>query len=144
MNAKSFTKLEKYNFKENVWCSFTTHNNENILIGNIYHSPHSEDSNTENLLNLLKCTDYNHFNKVYITGDFKYPNLNWNGKCDHSKNEMFKETINDGFLIQHVNKPTRSRGGQRSNIFDLVFSKKRLTSLILSTVAPWEKVTIIY
>ena len=101
LNPKRFNAFDDdYNFSEHAWCTIK---DETILIGNIYKSPHSTDENKEELLKLLKSDILNKFDKVYITGDFNYPKINWKETDNNEKDNILIETLRDVFLIQHVN-----------------------------------------
>ena len=88
LNPKRFNEFDHTNFSEQVWCTIK---DESILIGNIYKSPHSSEENKEELLNLIKSDIFNRFQKVYITGDFNYPNIKWDGSYNSEKDQIFIE-----------------------------------------------------
>lgn len=123
LNAESFNELDDSDFKEHIWCKFKTINNEMILIGVIYHSGSSSVENTKALHNLLRSEVFNSFDKIFLTGDFNYPTARWDGTWSNDNDEELYEATRDGFFIQHVDKPTRFREGQQSNILDLVFTR---------------------
>lgn len=59
-----------------------------------------------------------------IMGDFNFPQLNWDtitNPNEGTKEQDFKNGIDDAYLIQMVNNPTRRRMDQAANILDLVF-----------------------
>ncbi|MCP3849730.1 MAG: hypothetical protein GY694_05770, partial [Gammaproteobacteria bacterium] len=123
LNAKRFNNLNSHNFSEHVWCTFKSENGETVLIGNVYRSPSSSDSNYDELLNILKSDIINTFDRVYITGDFNLPDIDWNSTNNSEKDQLFIETLREAFLVQHVDKPTRHMLGQKANILDLVITK---------------------
>ena len=126
INAQEYCDFDNLNFKESIWCTFKSKNKENILIGNIYHSGSSNEQNTNTLCTILKDDDnvFSRFDRVIITGDFNYPNIKWPSNCNLSnKDETFYNAIQDGYFIQHVNKATRHRKDQESNILDLVLTQ---------------------
>ena len=106
-----------------MWCTFNTDNKESILIGNIYHSPNSCKENTDKLYKLLESSVFNKFDRTIITGDFNFREIRWNGEWSGESNNKFIEALRNGYFTQHVNKPTRYRLGQQSNILDLVLSR---------------------
>ena len=70
---------------------------------------------------------FKQFDNVIITGDFNYPNIKWNNNNVLSnKDEQFFNAVQDGYFIQHVDKPTRHRKDQESNILDLVLTQSDL------------------
>jgi len=54
-----------------------------------------------------------------IVGDFNYPNINWNTLDCNKEHEQFVDLIQDNFLFQHVDAPTRE-----NNILDLAISNE--------------------
>jgi len=54
-----------------------------------------------------------------IVGDFNYANIKWDTyECDKD-GEIFLDLLQDNYLTQHLNVPTR-----RNNILDLVISSE--------------------
>ena len=123
LNAQVFNGFENHVFKEHMWCSFETINKEKVLIGVMYHSGSSTEDNTQDLHNVLRSEIFNSFDRVVICGDYNYPTAKWDGSWSNEKDESFYEAVRDGFFTQHVNKPTRYREGQQSNVLDLVFTR---------------------
>jgi len=129
--AASVEELDKFGFKESVWCSIILRGTDKLLhvIGCIYRSPgNSSKENNDNLNRLLlKATGLN-YTHVLIAGDFNYKNIDWdNMSCDlsiESDTAMFLEVIKDTYLTQHIAEPTRFRESEQSNILDLVFSNE--------------------
>ena len=107
-------------FNEAVWLKFKACS-QSVLVGCIYRSPNSSnEQSTNDLVNLLRQVDQLGFDKVVITGDFNYPNMDWN--CEQNNNgpeKVFIECLNDLFLTQHISAPTRVREGEKKNILDL-------------------------
>ena len=89
----------------------------------MYHSGSSTEDNTQDLHNVLRSEIFNSFDRVVICGDYNYPTAKWDGSWSNEKDESFYEAVRDGFFTQHVNKPTRYREGQQSNVLDLVFTR---------------------
>ena len=57
--------------------------------------------------------------RCLISGDFNYPNIDWDSWECNMDSEEFVDLIQDNFLFQHVREATRG-----SNILDLVFSNE--------------------
>lgn len=120
LNAKLCLNITELNTSESVWCTLRLEERI-LLIGNIYRSP-SSDKNLfiqgfRNTLLALKNVTYHN---VLITGDFNFPSINWEVPCSTVPECMFTEYLNDAYLIQLVDQPTRFRENQTSNILDLV------------------------
>ena len=98
-----------------------------MLLGVVYRSPNSSFDNSSKIINLIpnlsKCIGYSH---CLLMGDFNFPNIRWTAltslEVDQSLSAHFLNACEDGFLTQHVTKPTRHRIGQNSSLLDLVFT----------------------
>ena len=138
LNAKLFTELDTVGFNESIWCSFSAPSKENILVGTIYHSPSSTSINTDKLIKILNDPVIATFDKVYLMGDYNYPNIDWDKLPPNStsKDGKFVEAIRDAYLVQHVDKPTRFRDGQKSNVLDLILTKEDTDILNIEYCSP--------
>lgn len=124
INAEE-VKLET-NFEENLFVKIKTSKNESILVGLIYRSP-SENSNEKNeqlrkLINEAVNMDNAH---LLLMGDFNYPNIDWDlllVKGEQSEEQKFMDCLQDNFLFQHVNRPTRWRGTNEPSVLDLIIT----------------------
>ena len=61
--------------------------------------------------------------------DFNYPDIDWenyNSRGDKTDSPEYKfvDTVQDCFLFQHINKPTRWKGTQKPNILDLILTNE--------------------
>ena len=120
LNPRECTQDINEKFEECVFCEIEGAYSEKILLGCMYKSPNSSKENIQNMLQTLKREEMKKYDIVCITGDFNYPKVKWNG-VNTGDNEIFVESLNDAFLIQKVNKPTRNvRLDQQANIVDLV------------------------
>ena len=102
--------------------------NEKLLAINLYHSPNSDDANTENLNKLImKIASENMFNFVLTVGDGNFKMIDWsNQTCslsENSKSFKFLETIKDAFFTQHIQQPTRGRGSDTPSTLDLIVTR---------------------
>ena len=123
LNPKICNEFDHLEFSEQVWCTFNSNNNEKILLGNIYRSPNSSEDNSFKILDIIKSEVFNLYDKIYITGDFNYPSIDWSLSKIVDDEHSFKGALKDAFLIQHIDKPTRIVEGQKQNILDLVITK---------------------
>lgn len=114
-------------FSENVWIKLRTSSSSDLVFVCMYRSPSSSVQNNEKLLQIIDkiCQKVRDCDKVLIVGDFNLPEINWctelveNGS-DYS--DRFLKKVQDNFLTQHVDRSTRARPGQKSNILDLIFT----------------------
>ena len=128
LNCEYFSGFDDLGFRENIWCSFKTCNGESVLIGNVYHSGSSSVANTTKLYDILRSPTHDSFDHVFICGDFNFPTVNWKGVWTSEKDEELLEAMREGFLTQHVSKPTRYKSQQKPNILDLIFTKDGIDS----------------
>lgn len=75
-----------------------------------------------------------------LIGDFNAPNISWNhqtsSKSENSFESKFIETIQDCFLYQHVNQPTRFRGTDTPSLLDMIFTNEEDMISDLRYLAP--------
>jgi len=127
----SFTICEDLvepNFSETLFCNVNC-GKENTLIGVCYRPPNSTVENDRGLYSLLnKITG-----KSVIVGDFNLPELDWNKRELLSDSHPFVKCLNDNYLEQLVDKPTRGR-----NILDLVLTSDESLIQNLEVLEPFE------
>ncbi len=111
---------------ENKWCSIKLRGQDKLLLGNIYRSPNHD--NTNQLCDLLKEVKEHKPSHLLITGDFNYREIQWkDGHVDAPEKHIahtFYDTVQDLYLIQHVEEYTRYREGQRPSCLDLVLTNE--------------------
>ena len=64
---------------------------------------------------------------MLICGDFNYAYINWINNIGHTNNSCAQQVVdklNDLFLYQHVNEPTRYRQNQTPSALDLVITNE--------------------
>ena len=123
-------------FKDSVWVSIPGSNNRNLLVGCVYRSGSQEkaiplDPNLHRMITSMALNKK--FTEVLITGDFNHPNINWtpspiiphNHAPDHP-DIKFVECLQDSYLFQHIDQPTRYRDKQQPTIDDLILSTDEL------------------
>ena len=113
------------NFEEQIWITVPLKGHDTLLVGCIYRSPSDETlSSTISLCNLLSSIcNYTH---LLICGDFNYPNINWvNMSSGSPASQLFLQTIQDHYLYQHVQNPTRYRDNSTPHVLDLIFSNQK-------------------
>ena len=101
---------------------------EDLIILVIYRSPHSENENNTKLLLLLKKFMSVKGKKI-IVGDFNFPSIDWKNVLTSygpkSIENKFINFINDNFLSQLIDVPTRYRDSQKCNLLDLVLVQEK-------------------
>ena len=87
---------------------------------------HTTDVNNNNLNALIHhIASAKKYSNICLTGDFNFK-INWQQWSpypEHSKEELFLETLRNSFLYQHVIEPKRRRGANEPSILDLILSQ---------------------
>ena len=97
-----------------------------ITIGCIYRSPDSQEDNNNNLLELLIKADKSNPRNLFLLGDFNIKEIDWknntvNASENSYANKMFC-TINNLFLTEIIQEPTRVRENQQPSTLDWVLT----------------------
>ena len=131
-NAYLDDNLSSSRFSESVWCR--------ILLGNvgrcIYQSPNNDVINFGHLCNLMNLALNTSALHVLVTGDFNMLHIDWTSRTvanQSSKDAEFLDLVDDLFLFEHVNFPTRVSEGQVPSLHDLVYLINQY-SLIIYTL----------
>ena len=111
-------------FKEAL-CIKLALTNKTMNLLSVYRSPNSSGANNDLLIQLLEEFILLRGEHVII-GDFNFPDINWNTfSCNGSAEKIenkFLNFLNDSFLLQHVDEPTRRAANQTSSVLDLVIT----------------------
>ena len=126
---------------ENVCCELKV-DNKIILFGCLYRSPSlNKKDSTSKLIEFLQSLEVNKYDNVILTGDYNYPDINWDD-LSNEKDGPEKELIDclqNLYLQQMISKPTRNKHGQRSNILDLIFTNDDSIITNVEHIAPLGK-----
>ena len=112
LNAELRDDLYDNNSPECVWCNIEV-NKINILVGVCYRPPNTDQKCIEALISIINKASKH---RCLILGDFNFPDLDWSDDSKLDDDHNFVKCINNNFLYQKVDKPTRG-----NNILDLVF-----------------------
>ena len=108
--------VEEDKKNESIWVELKQGAGKGVGIGLCYRSPTSEQNEVDSLLASVKR--HAEDSTAVIMGDFNYGGIDWGGMQGSTVGERdFIDVINDCFLEQHVDRPTR-----KSNILDLIMS----------------------
>ena len=113
-------------FEEHVFVSIALNKSESALIGLIYRSPSGTDSNNQLLIDIMNEASNLGHTHVLIMGDFNLPDTDWetwSTTTSNSIDQRFIECMQDNFLYQCVDQPTRWRGTDKPRILDLLVTK---------------------
>ena len=123
--SRNLVDMDEGNFEESVWLQITS-NGLNLLFGCIYRSPSGDSNNNAKLNGLLSKAGSRNYSHLIVVGDFNYRGIDWRVDTTtggtNSDEQSFLDAVNDLFLHQHVNEPTRQRTGQRPSLLDLVLT----------------------
>ena len=115
LTAVMDSELTNFNDTEAVWCNLTT-DNGNILMGVFYHSPSANSEQELDLHNMISMACDRQGEKI-ICRDFNHSSIDWGSLHSGAEGVKFVNLVQDCFLVQHVDQPTRG-----NNILDLVLS----------------------
>lgn len=115
-------KLTEHEHNEQVWVDIRNKDGELLTLGAIYHSPSSTQANRSLLRNMINQAAITS-NKLIVIGDFNMPHIDWETHNARSESDMgFIETLQDNFLVQLVDQPTRFREGNLPSTLDLIIT----------------------
>ena len=113
-------------FTDNIWVKIHTKEKTSVLIGCIYRSPNSNETNNEALRHLLQTATTVCSSTKIVVGDFNYKEVDWANGFVHARENhpaaKIYDQINDLFLSQLVTSPTRYREGENANLLDWVLT----------------------
>ena len=117
--------ISNIEYQDHVWMVIEPQPRVTILLGCIYRSPNSSPENNSKLNDIIgeACAANT---KVLVLGDFNYKEINWElgvAVCSETHPATkFLDCIQEKYLSQHVDKPTRFRQDQTPSTLDLVLS----------------------
>ena len=121
-----------------MWYLVSLSNKQALLLGLVYRSPSSVETNNSKLLEALQIIfqQYGH-TQLLLIGDFNFPDINWvDTHCFSSPTSLsakFLEVMQDSFLTQE---PTRHQLDQRSSVLDLIITRDPGSIMNLTHLPP--------
>ena len=127
LNATQYYGLDETEMETSIWCDVKLNEKDNLLIGLVYRSPNSTKQSGEALRKqLMMANTILHVTHKLIFGDFNYPEIKWSMNLVAagitSEPQAVLDTVHDLLLVQHVEKPTRRREGQKPSLLDLILT----------------------
>ena len=125
----SEVSLHQFGYKDHLWIEVSLSGSDKLLVGCLYRSPSCDGPQSISMLEgLLKHVGSAGYSHIVLAGDFNMPTIDWNlnlssapaSHCSHA----FIDMVQDCFLHQHVQQPTRYRLGEKPNTLDLIFSNE--------------------
>ena len=139
LNHSACPRLDKAEFDCSVWSNILLSDGKRLLVGVVYRSPNSSDTNNEKLLEILKLASSTNIDYLTICGDFNLPKIDWNtNQCldsDSSFTAEFLEQTEQLGWFQHSRLNTRFRGNQ-SSCLDLIFTNEEGMVDVVSELPP--------
>ena len=116
-------------FSEQLWIKMKLEGSDALYAGCLYRSPSGDPhQSTNELTHLLQTVSALNPSHLLIVGDFNLPQIDWNlNLCNAPEAhyaQRFLSAVQDCFLFQHVNEPTRYRDGVRPSLLDLIFTNE--------------------
>lgn len=129
LNPTESNCMAGLNVHEIVAAEIKLKGNDKQLIMCAYRSPNTSNPENETRINnIVRSTKDMGYSHVLLLGDFNHPDIKWdNGGTLHNANNVtndFLDAVNDAYLYQHIEFPTRYRENETSNILDLVFTNE--------------------
>ena len=92
----------------------------------VYRSPNSLDINNKRINSMIRRLGGSMHSHIVIVGDFNMPKIDWMNMTTRTQQLdeefYFTEAIRDAYLTQHIDQPTRGRGGDRPSLLDLILT----------------------
>ena len=134
-------KLNAVKFEESLWYLVSLSNKQTLLLGLVYRSPSSVETNNSKLLEALQIISQQYGNtQLLLMGDFNFPDINWvDTHCFSSPISLsakFLETMQDSFLTQYVQEPTRHQLDQQPSVLDLIITRDPDSIMNLTHLPP--------
>ena len=130
-NSIQFTRCLEIEslFSPSVFCKLSLSKKKSVLVGSIYRSPSSKDSDCNDLmkqLNHVYSLSKSTGDKFILLGDFNLPDINWNDEScvkniEHISSK-FLEFVKVNDITQFITSPTHHRTTQTPTLIDLILS----------------------
>ena len=122
-NGLNYSTVEPpIKMEQSVYLVIRTSNNVSRLYACVYRSPNSTEANDDKLLRNVSWARES-FPEVVFVGDFNAPRVDWTSDAAASSfGRKLVDCVNDNYLEQCVDKPTRYRLGQIPSLLDLIIT----------------------
>ena len=124
LKAVPVGELTNMDYDGSIWLEIRLKNCDKLLLGCIYRSPSSSAENNTNLCQLINSACNRGSSHLLIVGDFNYSEICWesftsSGSGNHPS-WLLLDCLQNNFLYQLVDFPTRYREGQKPSLLDLI------------------------
>ena len=117
-------------FSEGLFIELKLKNKDRAIIALIYRSESEGEIMSQKLLELIEEITTKGYSHIVLLGDFNYRTINWDtmsssaSGIQHKIDMKFVNCIQDNYLVQHVDEPTRWRGADQPSLIDLVITNE--------------------
>ena len=143
---KSVAQIEPdLQFEETCLLEVRLRGGDLLLFACFYRSPTTTEAsevNNERLNRLFQCIMNKKYSHICLVGDFNFKKINWDKmttRHEGSTEAKFLDTVQNCFLHQHMELPTRRRGNDEPSLLDLLFTNEALQISDISHHAPLGK-----
>ena len=112
-------------FDEGVFAEIPLQGQDRLLIALIYRSDSGGKDMADKLNQLIQELATKGYSHLLVLGDFNYKYIDWPSMSSTVPMEKkFLDCIQDTYLTQHIDEPTRWRGTDNPSLIDLVFTNE--------------------
>lgn len=80
------------------------------------HRPTEADNHA--LADYIWSSPMKKYTDIYLVGDFNFPSINSFNSTAVNAEQLFLNAVNNAYLCQHVDQPTRRRGNDNPSLTD--------------------------
>ena len=120
-------------------CELKLKRNEKFLVSGVYRSGNSTPEGNEALFKAKEHLSNLNFKHICYSGDYNLPDICWSIEKPYPEKSIerkFISCLNDNYLTQHVDTPTRGRGTNKPSLLDLVITNQENAIEKITTDAP--------
>ena len=115
----------KTEFREATFAEIKLQKNDRLLITLIYRSESDGEEMSAQLVKLVDEICSKGYSHILMLGDFNYRRIDWESMCSSVLVETnFLNCIENNYLHQHIDEPTRWRGADKPSLLDLVLTNE--------------------
>ena len=115
-------------FSEQLWVRIKLQGGDSLTVGCVYRSPSCGEDSIAHFRHLMQMVMVTNPSHLLLAGDFNLGDIDWQNHLSLAPpshySHSFLEVVDDYFLHQHVNFPTRFRHGNTARILDLIFTNE--------------------
>ena len=128
IHASEVSFLE-HKVTESIWLHIKLRGRDKLTVGCIYRSPIVDSHlSVDEIVSLLQTVHAEAPSHLMTAGDFNLPQIDWSTYCCHASDthhaHKFLDVVQECFLCQHVQQPTRYREGKHPSLLDLILTNE--------------------